>query len=764
MPHRNKMHSAHWGAFHVALSDNQLAITPFAGDPDPSPLLENFTDVLNHPVRVTQPMVRRGWLEQGPGADDRRGEDEYLPISWEKAYQLVGDELRRVSERYGPEAVFGGSYGWSSAGRFHHAQSQVHRFLNTTLGGYVRSVNSYSSGAAAVLLPHIIGPMEDIARRGVSWQEIADHSDIVLAFGGLALKNAQVASGGLSEHSERGWMVKAAARGTEFISVSPLRSDLPAETKGEWLPIIPGTDAALILGLLSVLISEHLTDEHFLAHYCVGWPEMVKYITGREDGTVRDAEWAAAICGIDASQIEALARQLAGKRVLVTVAHALQRAEYGEQPVWLGLVLASALGQPGLPGGGFTYALGALGHYGKFHNLVSFPSLPQGKNGIDRFIPVAKIADMLLSPGETFHYNGQQLTYPHIRLVYWAGGNPFHHHQDLGRLRRAFCATETLIVHESVWTATARHADIVLPATLTLEREDIGGAPTDRHLIAMAQVAAPPGEAKDDYDIFRGIARYLGRESAYTEGRTAKQWLALMYGQFRHKLREHQVELPDFDDFFEQGILQLPQHTDSGMMMKRFREDPLTFPLPTPCGKIVLYSDTFASFGYADCPSHPVWLPPTEQAIPGQSFWLVANQPSTRLHSQLDFGRYSARGKRKQREVCTLHPTDAQTYGIEEGDIIELSNTRGRLLACARLSDEIRQGVLQLPTGAWYDPIDPRAEHPFCRHGNPNVLTRDSGTSSLAQGCSGQLTVVNLRKYPGPVPEVRAFIPPRGAI
>jgi len=200
------------------------------------------------------------------------------------------------------------------------------------------------------------------------------------------------------------------------------------------------------------------------------------------------------------------------------------------------------------------------------------------------------------------------------------------------------------------------------------------------------------------------------------------------------------------------------------MMMKRFREDPLRFPLPTPQGKITLYSDTIARFGYADCPGHPVWLAPTEQAIPGQSFWLVANQPATRLHSQLDFGRYSQRGKRKQREVCTLHPADAHNYGIQEGDIIELSNTRGRLLACARLSDGIRRGVLQLPTGAWYDPIDPRAERPFCRHGNPNVLTRDIGTSSLAQGCSGQLTVVRLQKYQGDVPAVQAFIPPRGAV
>src|SRR5690606_14628439 len=125
-------------------------------------------------------------------------------------------------------------------------------------------------------------------------------------------------------------------------------------------------------------------------------------------------------------------------------------------------------------------------------------------------IPVARIADLLLSPGKKFSFDGQELEYPDIRLIYWAGGNPFHHHQDLFRLRQAFQRPETIIVHEPYWTATARHADIVLPATTALERNDIGGSSRDPYVFAMHKAVEPVGEARDDFRIFSELADRLG--------------------------------------------------------------------------------------------------------------------------------------------------------------------------------------------------------------------------------------------------------------
>ena len=759
-------HSSHWGVFGARLDGDRLIVRPHASDPDPNQIIDNFVTALRHPVRVREPVVRRGWLERGPGPDPARGSDEFVALPWNEVLDRLAEELQRIKSTYGAEAIFGGSYGWSSAGRFHHAQSQVHRFLNTTLGGYVRSVNTYSAGASGVILPHVMGSMDDVARRNVTWEQIVDHTDVVLAFGGMALKNMRVASGGVSRHIERNAMRDAARRGCRFVSVSPLRSDLHDDARADWLPIVPATDTALMLALVHTLVSEGLHDRAFLQDYCDGWPVFEDYLTGRQDGVPKSAAWAEPICDIPAQSIQALARSLHGKRVLVVVAHSLQRAEHGEQPVWMGAVLAAALGQIGLPGGGYAYALGTMAHYGKRHNAVPTAALPQGTNGVKAFIPVARIADMLHHPGQSFDYNGQRLSYPAIKLAYWAGGNPFHHHQDLPRLADGFRKLDTFVVHESAWTATTRHADIVLPSTMTLEREDIGVTPTDPLMVAMRRIAEPQGLARDDYDIFTSLAERLGAREAFTEGRDARQWLAHLYERTRAALEAKGFDAPGFEAFWARGELELPQAPDDGGIVRAFREDPAGKPLPTPSGKVQISSPAVAAFGYADCPGHPAWLPPTEPPSAEHPLWLIANQPATRLHSQLDFGACSQAAKHAGREVCTLHPDTAQARGIAEGDLVRLFNQRGSCLAAAHLSDGMRPDVVQLPTGAWYDPVADEDGRLTCVHGNPNVLTRDVGTSSLAQGCAGQLTVVQVEKYVGEAPPVRAFEPPvvvRGA-
>ena len=135
-----RVNSTHWGAFTPHVIDGRLVdARPFAHDADPSPLLQSMADAVHHACRVTQPAIRAGWLKSGPGKGNAgRGGDRFVSVSWERALDLVADELRRVIREHGNEAIYAGTYGWASAGRFHHAKSQLQRFL-TRIGGFVGS-------------------------------------------------------------------------------------------------------------------------------------------------------------------------------------------------------------------------------------------------------------------------------------------------------------------------------------------------------------------------------------------------------------------------------------------------------------------------------------------------------------------------------------------------------------------------------------------------------------------------------------------------
>jgi biotin/methionine sulfoxide reductase len=281
-------------------------------------------------------------------------------------------------------------------------------------------------------------------------------------------------------------------------------------------------------------------------------------------------------------------------------------------------------------------------------------------------------------------------------------------------------------------------------------------------MVAMHRLTQPFAEARDDYDIFADLAERLGKREEFTEGRDARGWIEHLYERTRAALAEKGFPAPDFATFWQQGELQMPLEVDTGGIVGAFRRDPEAAPLPTPSGKVEVASATIAGFGYDDCPGHPTWMDRVE--VPGGEapLWLVANQPATRLHSQLDFGGTSAGSKHRGREVMRINPADAGTRGIAEGDIVRLFNHRGACLAAAALSEDLMPGVVQLPTGAWYDPADMEDAKPLCVHGNPNVLTRDAGTSRLSQGCTGQLTAVQVERFTGNLPPVRAWDPPVG--
>ena len=747
----------HFGAFEVETDGAAVtAVHPFAKDPDPSALGQSLEAVGRN--RVARPSIRSSWLEDGPGAHtERRGTDPYVEVPWDTALDLVAAELERVRSEQGNQAIFGGSYGWASAGRFHHAQSQIHRFL-AMIGGFTDDVGTYSSAAASTIVPHVVGlRWRAFADEFTSLDVIAGHTDLVVSFGGMPPKNAQTQHGGLGCHTMRGWLEKARDRGTRFINIAPVRDDVLSTLDAEWLPARPGSDVALMLALAHTLVTEHREDVDFLQTYCVGWEILRAYVMGDHDGVAKSAEWASPLTEVPAERIRSLAIEMAAGRTMINAAWALQRAEHGEQVYWMVIALAAILGQIGLPGGGLGLGYGAIASIGASGTRRPLPSLPIPPNPIDSVIPVARIADMLLHPGDPFDYNGRHLAYPDVRLIYWAGGNPFHHHQDLNRFLVAWRRPETIIIHDPFWTSSAKRADVVLPTTTALERSDLGGSPTDDFIFAMSPVIDVHRGAMSDYDIFSALAHRLGAGEAFTEGRTADEWVRHMYGQFHERYPDY----PDYEGFVRAGYIQHPGGDDgdgSRVLFSDFRDDPKAHPLGTPSGLIELYSETIAGFGYDDCPGHPTWFEPSEW-LGGSGPYplhLTSNQPATRLHSQLDHGVTSTSSKVEGREPIRIHPADAEVRGIKHGDAVRVFNDRGSCFAGAVVSDAVRPGVVQLSTGAWFDPLDPTQPGSVCLHGNPNVLTRDAGTSKLAQGPIAHTCMVDLQRA-ADAPAAKAF-------
>jgi biotin/methionine sulfoxide reductase len=760
-----KPHASHWGYFDAVVEGGRVTgVRPFGPDPFPGSLIQAVPDVVHAACRIDRPYIRRGWLE-GRRRGHLRGGDPFVPVPWDEVTRILAEETSRIRAEHGATSIFGGSYGWSSAGRYHHAKTQLQRFLGLG-GGFTSSVNAYSYAAAQALVPHVLGTNEVLLGRVTDWAAIARHARLMLCFGGLAAKNGMVASGGQGRHEYMPLMRQAAAAGVRFVNVSPFRGDTEAEIGAEWIPIRPGTDTALLLAMAHVLVEEGREDRSFLATHCTGWERLRAYILGEADGQAKTPGWAAPITGIPEGTIRRLAHDCAAQPTMLTAAWSLQRADYGEQPYWMLVALAAMLGTIGRPGQGVAFGYGSIGGMGVPRRELPAVSSPGIRNPARLAIPVARVTELLERPGEVLEFNGQRILLPDIRMIWWAGGNPFHHHQDLPRLARAWARAETVVVQEPWWTALARQADIVLPATTTLERNDIASSNRDRFVRAMHQAIPPQGQARNDADMLADIADALGYRDRFTEQRDEGAWLRHLYGQWRLACGRLGFEAPEFERFWAEGHVEAPPIApgEEYTQFAAFRADPAGEPLDTPSGRVELFSETIASFGYDDCPGHPVWREPREwlgaPAAARFPLHLLSFQPATRLHGQLDPGRVSAEGKIAGREPIHLSPEDAAARGLREGDIVRIFNDRGACLGGVRIKEGMLPGVAAMATGAWYDPLTPGDPGALCVHGNPNVLTADIGTSRLGQGPSAQSCLVQVERWEGPLPPVTVHQPP----
>ncbi len=343
---------SHWGAFHAKVQGGRfVAIRPWEKDPHPTAQLPGVMDSVYSPTRIKYPMVRRAFLEKGPGADvASRGSGDFVRVTWDKALDLVVAELQRVEQKYGPTGTFAGSYGWMSPGRLHNCQTLLRRMMNLK-GGFVNSSGDYSTGASQIIMPHVVGSLEVYEQQTV-WPVVAQNTELLVIWGADPITTNQI-SYGVADHGAYDGLAAFKATGKKVVCIDPVRTDTCSYLGAEWIAPRPQTDVALMLGIAHTLYTEKLHNEKFLKDYTSGFDRFLSYLLGQTDNTPKTPEWASAICDVPPATIRDLAHRFAGSRTMLASGWSMQRQHHGEQAHWTLVTLACMLGQIGLPGGGF---------------------------------------------------------------------------------------------------------------------------------------------------------------------------------------------------------------------------------------------------------------------------------------------------------------------------------------------------------------------------------------------------------------------------
>ncbi|AHJ11775.1 trimethylamine-N-oxide reductase TorA [Sulfurospirillum multivorans] len=798
--------ASHFGAVKTKVRNGRFeSVEAFEGDSYPSTLIQGLPARTYAQDRILYPCVREGYLKNGYKSDkSKRGSDKYVRVSWEKAFDLIADELKRVYKSYGPDAVFGGSYGWFCVGSLNNPQALVGRMLGVA-GGYTSRTLTYSTHAIRAITPYVTGGDES-SNQQTAYPNLIANSECIVFWSSDPINTNQIAWG-VPDHQSYEYMkqlkAEAKKRNIKFYCIDPVYNNTAMYFGAEHIKVRPTTDVAMMLGMAHYLYSENLYSKEFVEKYTSGFAEFKAYLLGEgEDKVIKTPEWAAKICGVEASVIKMLAKEFASKRTMLMGGWGFQRAHHGEQPHWMLITLASMLGQIGLAGGGF----GCAYHYSdggvpapaaatgnplsdvKMGNgsqgaaaSADAPAASPGLTGISvnskvdgpwkqrkiPVIPVSRIVECLENPGREILFDGKKLTYPDLKMAYWAGGNPFHHHQDRNRMIKAWQKFETFVVNECFWTATARMADIVLPATTEQERNDITKSHTNSYIFAMKKAVEPVGEAMDDFDIFVNILRRFSAAEvlAFTEGKSKMEWIKSFYDESYNKAKKSGVAMPAFDEFWEKGFVKFetPEAAKNFIKYKTFRDNPVTNRLGTPSGKIEIFSKKIAGYGYKECKGHPTWFEPMEWL--GSSVAkefplnLVSPHPKYRLHSQLNNTWLRDLEEVQGREPIWMHPKDAAKRGIQNGDVVRIFNKRGQVLGGAVVTEAVMEGVVRMQEGAWYDPKEPGKIGSLCVHGDVNVLIADVPTSELAQG-NQATALVEIEKFKGEIPAIGIFKAP----
>lgn len=704
----------------------------------------NYRQRIYNPDRIKKPLKR----VEG----SKRSEGKFEEISWDEAIALVADKLKHTYDTYGPEAVFE-SYG-SGVWNAHLANSGGWPRLFNMLGGQLNYYGNYSYLQVSQITKYFYGAADEQPSNSI--EDSVENSKLLVLWGNNP-QETRMSGGGVTFTTS---MAKKA--GLRTIVVDPRYSDSASVLADEWIALRPGTDAALVAGMIHVMLEEDLHDQKFLDRYCIGFDEdhmpegapknasYRAYIEGKgKDGIEKTPEWAADITGVPAHHIRKFARDIAlTKPVNITQGWGPQRHANGENQALAIYLLACVTGNVGIPGGGTG---GRDGYYWPITN-----SIDDGENPIETAISVYTWTDAIArGPEMTAKRDGvrgrDQLKTGIKFLLFYGSNMGASQHGDINRTREVLddeSKCEFILGMDNQMNATMKLCDLVLPDTTTSERWDL--VPSEytgdmAYEIMCEKAIEPLYESRPALEVTAAIADKLGLGEKFAQGKeTTEDWARELQAQ-NHKEFGH---IPDFEELQKMGVYRYTDPNGHYVGLKDFREDPEKNPLETPSGKIEIYSEQLAKLAatwefdegvrgdrITPIPEYVSTREGVEEARENATYPLqcIGHHFKQRVHST--YGNLT-NNKEAHPQKIWINTFDAQDRGIANGDQMQVFNDRGRIQSQAFVTSRIVPGVLSVPQGAWVEFDSDGVDH----GGAVNVLTSLQPTP-MAKG-NGQHTAL----------------------
>ena len=640
--------------------------TKIQGDPE-HPVTRGFLcakvakylDRVYSPDRVLYPMWRKAAASKGPASGDA-ALNAFERITWDEALGEIAENFRRVIAGHGPEAILPYSYGGTIAAL--NGGSMDRRFFHRL--GASQLERTICSTAGEEGLKSVLG-----IKLGTEPEQFV-HSRYIIAWGA-----------NIHGNNVHLWpfIEEARRKGAKLVVIDPYRTRT-AKCADWYLPINPGTDAALALGLMHVIIGENLYDADYVSRYTLGFEELRARV--KEYPPEKVARWT----GIAADDICKLAREYATERPsVIRVNYGIQRSERGGMSMRAVTMLPCLIGSWKEVGGGLQLSTSEA--FGLNSAALKMPELMLKALGRPaRIVNMVQLGKALNS-----------LDNPPVKALFVYNSNPAavcpNRNEVIRGLKRSDLFT---VVHEQFFTDTCDYADIVLPATTFFEHKDLVPAYGHYYLQISSQAVDPLGECRSNVELFRALAERMGfDDDCFRDTVDSMIEDALdsqnprLHGISRERLeKENQVRL----NFSQEGT---PGHADDDTLPAN--EPYLPFAhggFATPSGKALFYNESLKSLGL-----DPVvaFTPPDESRHGSRAsvypLELLARKPDNHLNSTFS-NLPSVREMEPWMGKLEMHPTDAAARKIRDGDSVRIFNERGEIILQAIVDGSVQNGVV----------------------------------------------------------------------